>query len=380
MDMKQIDCSSILLNDFKRQWSDVGDLVMEAVRRVGESGWYILGTEVQAFERTLARHCRVRHAVGVANGMDGLEIALRASGLEHGAAVLTTPLTAFATTLAIQRAGGRPLFVDVDESGLLRLDQVEEVLRERTDVQFILPVHLYGFALDLDRLRAIAERSRVGIVEDCAQAIGARWNREPVGSAGRASAISFYPTKNLGALGDGGALLTDDAAVASQATALRNYGQTAKYKHDLPGLNSRLDELHAAILLVFIEKLASWTERRCQIASRYRRELRHPAVITPALPPKSKSVFHLYPVLVRDPGLREQLAEYLAQQGIQTAVHYPILAGAQQALTPGSFEVLRPLTMAERFASCELSLPINPYLEDTEVERVVRLVNAWRGG
>jgi dTDP-3-amino-3,4,6-trideoxy-alpha-D-glucose transaminase len=367
----------ILLNDFKRQWQDVRTAVSAAVERVGASGWYILGREVEEFERALAAFTGARHAVGVANGMDALEIALRACKLEPGTPVLTTPLSAYATTLAIQRAGGRPVFVDVDASGLIDLDQVKEVLHERHEVRFLLPVHLYGHTIDLDRLRELVRDGRATIIEDCAQAIGARWKEQPVGSAGQAAGLSFYPTKNLGALGDGGALLTGDGAVARDAATLRNYGQSSKYKHELAGLNSRLDELQAAILSGSLERLPAWTERRRAIAAQYRAALRSRCVTVPRSPEGSHSVFHLFPVLVDEPTQRDDLSRHLAEAGIQTAIHYPILIPQQKALPPGSFDVLRPLVMAQRFASCELSLPIHPYLDAADVDRVIECVNGW---
>ena len=222
----------ILMNDFSRQWQEIGADCMSAVERVGRSGWYVLGREVSTFETQLAAFCGVKHAVACANGLDAIEIALRAMGLQQGQKVLTTPLSAFATTLAIHRAGGEPVFVDVDHSGNLDLGEAEKALAADRDIRFMVPVHLFGHAVDLDRLEALRDRFDLQIVEDAAQAIGASFKGRVVGSVGQAATLSFYPTKNLGALGDGGALLTNDPELASRFLNLRDYGQTAKYVHD----------------------------------------------------------------------------------------------------------------------------------------------------
>ncbi len=250
-------------NDFKRQWAEIGPAAMAAVERVGASGRYILGREVEAFEGKLAKFWGVSHAVGVANGMDAIEIALRALDLQPGQRVLTTPFSAFATTLAILRAGGVPVFVDVDDNGNVDLEQCRDIFSRDRSTRFFVPVHLYGNPLDLEKLDALKQDFDLVIVEDCAQAIGAKHGGRNVGTVGQAAATSFYPTKNLGAFGDGGALLTNDPPTASRARALRNYGQSDLYLHDELGLNSRLDELHAAVLSdALLPNLERWTEAR----------------------------------------------------------------------------------------------------------------------
>ena len=252
----------ILLNDFQRQWADTRADVLDATERVGASGWYILGKNVESFERALAASFDRAFAVGCASGLDAIEIALRALGLRPGDKVLTTPLSAFATTLAILRAGGVPVFVDVDDHGLIDLARCEERLATG-DIRAFVPVHLYGQPLPLPRLAELQARFAVALVEDCAQSALARFRGRSAGTVGAIAATSFYPTKNLGALGDGGALLTDDPALRDRCASLRNYGQTARYQHDELGLNSRLDELQAAILAqAFLPRLPAWTERR----------------------------------------------------------------------------------------------------------------------
>ena len=238
----------VRMNPFGRVWTEVRRDVVAATERVGASGWYVLGRELEAFETAFAQFCRAPYAVGVASGLDAIEVGLRALDLAPGQPVLTTPLTAFATTLAILRAGGVPVFADVDEHGVLDLDRCDALLRKREDIRYCVPVHLYGQSIDLRRLRKLKQKFGLRIVEDAAQAHGASFKREPVGSVGDVTAYSFYPTKNLGALGDAGAITCHSELVAARVRSLRDYGQSARYVHNELGLNSRLDELHAAIL------------------------------------------------------------------------------------------------------------------------------------
>lgn len=367
----------ILLNDFVAQWRDVRAEAVAALERVGESGWLILGQEVKSFESALAEYWGLPHVVGCASGLDAIEIALRALGLAPGDKVLTTPLSAFATTLAIVRAGGVPVFVDVDDSGLIDLERAERALDADRTIKFFVPVHLYGHALDADRLLTITQRFSVQLVEDCAQACGASSRGRPVGATGRAAATSFYPTKNLGCMGDGGALLSRDAEVASISRSLRDYGQSAKYVHARLGLNSRLDEVQAAILRsAFLTRLPGYTERRRAIAQTYSGAIQNPALSLPAVPAGSASVWHLFPVLVR--GEREAFMRHLDALGIGSGIHYPALIPDQEALAGVSFERRDALDRAHRFASTELSLPIHPYLTDDQVSRVVEACNAWK--
>lgn len=369
---------TILMNDFTRQWQVIGADCMKAVERVGQSGWYVLGREVSAFETQLAEFCGVQHAVACANGLDAIEIALRAMGLQRGQKVLTTPLSAFATTLAILRAGGEPVFVDIDRSGNLDLDEAEKALVADRDIRFIVPVHLFGHSVDLDRLEALRDRFDLQVVEDAAQAIGASFKGRAVGSVGQAATLSFYPTKNLGALGDGGALLTNDPELARRFLNLRDYGQSAKYVHDALGLNSRLDELHAAVLThAMLPRLATWLQRRVEVASRYVSGIENErvAVVTPV--DGSSSSWHLFPLRVRN-GLRDALISHLKAQNIQSGIHYPMIIPDQVAMSQSpQFRQEGILGMARAFASDEVSLPIHPFLSDAEVDRVILAVNAW---
>ena len=360
----------ILQNDFKRQWQVVEPAVLSAVRRVGASGRYILGQEVERFEQALARIWGASHAVGVANGMDAIEIALRALDLRPGQKVLTTAFSAFATTLAILRAGGVPVFVDVDDNGNIDLEQCRDVFSRERSIRFFVPVHLYGNPLDLEKLADLKRDFDLVMVEDCAQAIGAKHSGQSVGTVGQAAATSFYPTKNLGALGDGGALLTNDARVASRARALRNYGQSDLYLHDELGLNSRLDELHAAVLSdALLPNLQRWTEVRRQIAARYLRELHPIRTIKPE--PSAEPVWHLFPIFV-DAAERDSTRERLLGCGIASGVHYPCLIPEQPAMQLSvSYEVAIEPTSARRLAASEISLPIHPFLREEEVQMVI---------
>lgn len=369
---------TIPANPFDRLWAIVAADVLKAVERVGASGWYILGLEVDAFERDFAAHCGAAHAVGCASGLDAIEIGLRALGLAPGDPVLTTPLSAFATTLAIVRAGGVPVFVDVDEAGGMDLGQAEKCLSAHREIRFAVPVHLFGHALDLDRLADLRDRFELRVVEDAAQAVGAGFGERNVGSVGQATAVSFYPTKNLGALGDGGCVLTGDVLIADASRELRDYGQSTKYVHDRIGLNSRLDELHAAVLRsALLPRLCEWTERRRQIAARYHEGINADAVRCVAALPGSHSVWHLLPVRVTG-GLRDELQGYLQSNGVQAGVHYPGLIPNQPALSAHDYRCFGELPNARRFRDEELSLPIHPCLRDDEIDRVIDLVNGWR--
>ncbi len=370
---------TIPANPFDRQWAAIGADVMEVVERVGASGWYVLGQEVEGFERAFAAQSGVAEAVGCGNGLDAIEIGLRALGLVPGDRVLTTPLSAFATSLGILRAGGVPCFVDVDDSGLLDLAQVEEALRTHREIRFLLPVHLYGHALNLELLENLRKRFDLLVVEDCAQAVGAKSNGVPVGSVGQAAATSFYPTKNLGCMGDGGAVLTKSSPVAQLARSLRDYGQTEKFIHAHRGLNSRLDEVQAAMLQdAFLPILTDSTKRRVEIAARYNDEIRNPAIAIPPCPEHSDSVWHLFPITVS--GDRESFRKHLGRASVDTAVHYPTLIPSQDALsTCPEARALGPLPKAIEFARKEVSLPIHPLMSDTDVERVIDSCKSWRG-
>jgi dTDP-3-amino-3,4,6-trideoxy-alpha-D-glucose transaminase len=369
----------IPLNDFRRQWEDAGEAALEAFAAVGASGWYILGDEVVAFESALANCWGMSHAIGVASGLDALEIALRIAGCGRRDRVLTTPLSAFATTLAIVKLGALPCFVDTDEHGSIDLEQCGEVLARRSDIRFLLPVHLYGHSVDAAALASLRDRFGCTIVEDCAQSVLASSGGRPAGSTGRLAATSFYPTKNLGAMGDGGAILTNNDVDAAAARALRDYGQTAKYRHEVIGYNSRLDELQAALLRrVYLPRLAGWTARRRQVAAAYLAGIDNPGVLPIAPPAWTESAWHLFPVRV-DPARKKHFMSYLKQNEVASGEHYPTPIPDQIALRDAPFEQLGECATAKAIAASEVSLPIHPYLTDGEVSRVIEVCNGWRG-
>jgi dTDP-3-amino-3,4,6-trideoxy-alpha-D-glucose transaminase len=368
----------IVPNDFTKQWQAIRSSVLEAVDRVGQSGQLILGKEVETFEKCLAGHLGIKHAIGVGNGLEALEICLRALGIGPDDKVITTPLSAFATTLAVMRIGAMPVFVDVDDLGQINLEQCRQLLRRDLSIRCLLPVHLYGFGVSLRKLAEIRDEFGLIVIEDCAQSIGCRVEGMNPGTVGRAAATSFYPTKNLGAMGDAGAVLTNDDEVAHRARAMRNYGQSSRYVHDQFGLNSRLDELQAAILhQAFLPRLPEWIARRQRIAAQYLEGITNPAIELLRPPPHVSAGWHLFPVLV-DQNKREQFCDHLRNQGIVTGIHYPRLIPDQQALREyRRYETPVPLENARRFAASEVSLPIHPFLPDAEVQSIIKACNQW---
>jgi len=350
----------IQANDFRRQWEDLREDALGAFEKVGAGGWYVLGEEVRAFEEALAAWWGFPHAAGVACGLDAIEISLRALGCGPGDRVLTTPLSAFATTLAIVKTGAVPVFVDTDDQGLIDLQRCHDLLRKRSDIRFFVPVHLYGFALDFAALRQLRDEHGLCMVEDCAQSMRA---------AGDLAATSFYPTKNLGAMGDGGAVLSRDAALDARVRALRDYGQTAKYRHDFIGHNSRLDELQAAFLRrACLPRLERWMSRRREIAAAYLKGIRNPAVRLPAPPMRSEPSWHLFPVWI-DPARRDAF--------LPAGIHYPVAIPDQKAMRDVPFEAPDGCENARRLCASEVSLPVHPYLNDGEVAEVIAAVNAF---
>jgi dTDP-4-amino-4,6-dideoxygalactose transaminase len=346
-----------------------GPAVDAAIRRVVESGWYVLGPEVEAFEHEFAQACGARHAVGVGNGTDALALILRALDIGPGDEVITTPLSAAFSALAIVMTGARPVFADIDPERLtIDPSRVEEAITSRT--RAVMPVHLYGQAADMRALEALATRHGLALVEDCAQAHLATENGRPVGTIGVAGGFSFYPTKNLGAIGDGGSVVTNDAALAERVRRLRNGGQTARYLHVEVGVNSRLDELQAALLRARLAFLPAWTDRRRALARAYRAALVDGPVL---VPPECDAghVYHLFPV--RSPR-RDDLRGHLDSLAVPTLVHYPVPLSRQPALQPH-----RPgrCPVADRICDELCSLPMHPALPIEAVAQVAAAVRAF---
>lgn len=363
----------ILMNDFKAEPPELRTAMRSAAERVLESGWYVLGPEVTAFEDAWATYCGVRHAVGVGNGMDAIEIALRALGIGPGDEVITTPMTAFATVLAILRAGATPVLADIDaHTGLMSEDSAARCLSQRT--RAILVVHLYGQVRGMPRWKAMCDAAGIHLLEDCAQAHGASLRGVKAGAFGRAGAYSFYPTKNLGAPGDGGAVVTTDSALAESARRLRNYGQSERYHHPDAGLNSRLDELHAAMLAARLPWLDGFTARRRAVSAAYRAGIANPAIRLLAEPEEVQAHVHHLFVVVSDE--RDRLQAHLHRHGVQTLIHYPVPVHLQPPCV-GLARDPEGLARSEHHASTCLTLPCHPQLTDAQVARVVTAVNAF---
>ncbi|MCC7278872.1 MAG: DegT/DnrJ/EryC1/StrS family aminotransferase [Chromatiaceae bacterium] len=339
-----------------------------ALRRVLESGWYILGPEVAAFEAEFAAYLGLPHAIGVATGTDALELALRGCGIGPGHVVFTVSHTAVATVAAIERCGAEPVLVDIDPATYtLDPNALEGAVRVRRDNRpvAVVPVHLYGHPADMPAILDIARRHDLRVVEDCAQAHGARLAGRLTGTWGDAAAFSFYPTKNLGALGDGGAVVTASPAFAARVRELRQYGWRERYISAVPGINSRLDELQAAVLRVKLRHLDAGNERRRVIAARYREALSGARVSLPICEAGVDHVYHQF--VIRSPE-RDRLQGQLQELGIGTLVHYPRAVHSQPAyadrLAHGD------LTHSEQAAASVLSLPMYPELADAQVARV----------
>jgi len=344
--------------------------VRRAIERVVASGWFVLGPEVAAFEREFAAASGATRAVGVGNGTDAIALILRALGIGAGDEVITSPLSAAYSALAIIMAGARPVFADVDPlTATLDPERIAERVGPRT--RAILPVHLYGQPADMTGIARVAARHDLAIVEDCCQAHLATSEGRPVGTIGAAGAFSFYPTKNLGALGDGGAVVTNDGALADRVARLRNGGQTDRYHHQEPGINSRLDEIQAAILRARLPRVRGWTERRRALAARYRSRLTEGLV--ELLPERDHG--HVYHLFVVQTDERDALQAHLAARGIETLIHYPVPLPRQPAMAPQN---PADCPVAAQLCGRILSLPLHPALQDDEVDEITAAVHAFQ--
>ncbi len=364
----------ITMNNFKAEPIELREAMLGAVKRVLDSGWYVLGNELLGFERQWASACGVTHGVGVGNGMDAIEIALRALDIGPGDEVITSPMTAFATVLAIIRAGAVPVLADIEpESALLSTASVHRCLSPRT--RAVLLVHLYGQVRGMEGWLTICREHGVALIEDCAQAHLASSGGKVAGSFGVAGAYSFYPTKNLGTPGDAGMLVTNDEVLADRACYFRNYGQSIRYHHPVLGMNSRMDEIHAAMLVERLNWLPEFTLRRQQIAGAYRAGISNAAFCLMASPEVPEA--HVYHLFVLTCEHRDELQLFLLAQGVQALIHYPIpvhkqLPGAKLRRDPEG------LTASEHHAANCLSLPCHPQMTDDDVRYVIAVVNAFR--
>ena len=355
--------------DLRAAYLELKSEINAAVAAVLESGWYILGPEVGAFEAEWAAYCDADHAVGVANGLDALSLALRALDIGPGDEVIVPSNTYIATWLAVSGVGATPIPVEPDlATHSIDTALIEAAITPRT--RALLPVHLYGQPADLDPILDIARRYRLQVIEDAAQAQGARYKGQRIGGHGDIVCWSFYPGKNLGALGDAGAITTNDAALAERVALLRNYGSRQKYVNEEAGVNSRLDPIQAAVLRVKLKHLDDWTDRRRAVAAAYTAGLSETQLILPHVPDWAEPAWHLYVVRTQE---REALQDRLTAAGIGTLIHYPIPphmqgAYADLAICAGDLPVARDL------ARQVLSLPMGPHLDLAAAERVVNAI------
>lgn len=357
--------------DLQRQYLSIKPEIDGAIQEVVARQYFILSKDLEKFEKDYASYLDVKYVVGVGSGTEGLILALRALGVSKGDEVITPVNSFIATALAITELGATPIFVDCDPATYeLNIDQVEEKLTKKTKV--ILPVHLYGAPCSGERLKKIADRENIFLVEDACQAHGSTYAGKKVGTFGDLGVFSFYPGKNLGAYGDGGAICTDDEMLYNKLLKLRNYGQSKKYYHDTIGVNSRLDELQAAILDAKLPYLDTWNKKRNEIADFYNKNL--PAYKTQKIEKKGVSCYHLFIIESEE---RERLMDYLNDQGIGTLIHYPVPIHLQKCYNylgykEGDFPV------AEKAAKHILSLPLYAELTENEQTHIVEMLNKFK--
>lgn len=361
--------NEIPIVDLKKQYQSIQIELDEALKRVITKGIYILGDEVSAFEDEFAKYCNASHAVGVASGTDALTLSLLSCDVKAGDEVIAPSHTAVATIAAIEMTGAKPVLVDIDiERYTLDPHQVEKAITDKT--RAIIPVHLYGCPADLTPILQIARQRNIFVIEDCAQAHGAKYQGQRAGSHGDIAAFSFYPTKNLGAFGDGGMIITNDSSLAEKAKLLRQYGWKSRYVSEVKGMNSRLDELHAAMLRVKLKYLDAWNARRRDLANLYMALLQNTEIVLPMQPKDCEHVFHQF--LIRH-SKRDALKEYLKEKGIHTLIHYPVPVHLQPAYENLGY-VLGSLPLTEKVADEVLSLPMYPELTEEQVKFVCKCI------
>ncbi len=358
--------------NFQPMNNDVREEIYKSFERVFESKWYILGQEVEAFEKEFANYCGVKHCIGVANGLEALFLILVAYGIKEGDEVIVPSNTYIATALAVSYAGARPVFVEPKiETYNIDPDLIEEKITART--RAIIPVHLYGQPADMDPIIELAKRYNLKIIEDSAQAHGALYKNQKTGNLGDAAGFSFYPGKNLGAYGDGGCVTTNDDELAFKVKTLRNYGSQKKYHNIFKGYNSRLDELQAAFLRVKLKYLDKWNAERKKIASYYLENIRNPKIILPRVIEDVEHVWHLFVVRTEN---RDNFQQYLSEHGIETLIHYPIPMHLQPAYKDLNL-AKGDLPIAEKISEEVISLPIWPGMSEKELAHIVETINKW---
>ena len=360
--------------DFKPMHDELRKQFSEKFNAVLDKNFFILGKEVEEFEDKFAKFCNAKHAIGCGNGLDALVLALRALQIGVGDEVIVPSNTYIATALAVSYVGATPVFVEPDiETFNINPSLIEEKITIKTKA--IIAVHLYGRAADMDKINAIANKHGLNVIEDCAQAHGAKYKGKIIGTLGDIAGFSFYPGKNLGALGDAGAVVTNNGQLAEKVIMLRNYGSQIKYIHDLKGMNSRLDELQAGFLSVKLSNLEKWNDERDRIACRYINEIKNPLIVLPK--PSNdvyRNVWHIFAVLCER---RDELERFLNEKGIGTNKHYPKPIHLQEAYRDLGIKK-GDLPIAETISSCELSIPIYYGLTEEQTNYVIDTINAFK--
>ncbi len=358
----------ILFNNFQRHYQNIAQEINEAVLKVLKNGWYILGSELSDFEKKFSEYNQARFTVGVASGTDAITLALKAIGIKQGDEVITTNLTAYPTITGILNSGAKPVVIDIDiNTGLIDLEKIENKITNKTKA--IIPVHLYGQAVNMDFLMKMKEKYSIEIIEDCAQSVGASYNGQKVGTFGICGAFSFYPTKNLGAYGDAGAIVTNDKAVYEKLLSLRNYGQAKRYYHAYEGMNSRLDEIQAAILNIKLKYIENWNNKRLKIANKYLSEIK--TVVCLNQKQYGKHVYHLFVIKTKK---QKEFMEFMEKNNIQTLIHYPIPIHKQQAFL---FQKDEKFENTEIFSQQIVSIPIYPELNEEEINYIISKINQF---
>ncbi len=367
----------IPMADLKAQYDSLKNEIDGAIRSVIENSQFILGSEVKTFESEIAAYCQTKYAVGVASGTDALKLALLATGIKSGDEVITTPFTFIATTEAITKCGASPVFADID-SKTYNIDpaNIKSKITERTKA--ILPVHLYGQSADMAPILELAARYNLKVIEDCAQALGTEYRSRKVGSLGDAACLSFFPSKVLGAYGDGGMVVTSNPEIAEKVTMLRNHGSKQKYYYPVSGFNSRLDELQAAILRVKLRYLDHWIQLRQQKAAGYSQSLGQiDGIGLPYVTPDSYHIFNYYTIRLEDRKIgRDKLLKYLGAQGIATAIYYPLSLHLQEVYKHLGYKA-GDFPESEKAQEAVFSLPIYPELSNQEIEEITRLIKTF---
>lgn len=356
----------------KRNYDLYAEEYDEAILRAVRSGWYILGNELESFEKEFAEYLGVKHCIGVASGTDALILAMRA--LEIGASdeVIVPGMTYIASVLGVTENGGVPVYVDVNKHHLLDTEALETAITPNTKA--ILPVHMYGQACNMDEINRVAQKHDLYVIEDCAQSHGATWNEKKTGTFGAVGCFSFYPTKPLGALGDAGAVVTNDDELADRLRMLRNYGSREKYHNEMIGVNSRLDEIQASVLRVGLKHIDEMTQKRREIADFYLQKINNPRVQLPSCDARATHVYHLFPIIAED---RDDLCAYLQDKDVATQIHYPVPPYSAECYAyQGHHDEDFPNSLY--ISQYEVSLPIYAGMPLEEAEYVANVVNGYR--